>query len=205
MLALPRGGAPVAYEVATALDAELDVLLVRKLGVPGRDEVAMGAIASGGVVVPNEDIIRGLDISPEAVRRVASGKAGNCCADSGCTAATAPCRISRAGRSSSSTTDSPRARAPRAAVQALRRMRPGRIVVAVPAAPESTCQELSMTVDEVICATAPNPFAIVVRNAAEYGLSSSQPLPRWRTTPRAGPGPRRRRCPATPRRPAATG
>ena len=71
VLALPRGGVPVAYEVATALDAPLDVFLVRKLGVPGHEEFAMGAIASGGVVVLNDDVVRGLGISPEAVERVA--------------------------------------------------------------------------------------------------------------------------------------
>jgi hypothetical protein len=67
VLALPRGGVPVAYEVATALGAPLDVFVVRKLGVPGHEEVAMGAIASGGVAVLNDDVIRGLGISPEAV------------------------------------------------------------------------------------------------------------------------------------------
>lgn len=67
VLALPRGGVPVAYEVASALGAPLDVFLVRKLGVPGREELAMGAIASGGVVVLNEDVIRGLNISPEVI------------------------------------------------------------------------------------------------------------------------------------------
>ena len=60
VLALPRGGVPVAYEVATALDAPLDVFVVRKLGVPGHEELAMGAIASGGVVVLNDDVVRGL-------------------------------------------------------------------------------------------------------------------------------------------------
>jgi predicted phosphoribosyltransferase len=71
VLALPRGGVPVGYEVATALGAPLDVFLVRKLGVPGREELAMGAIASGGIIVANDDVIRGLDITPEVVARVA--------------------------------------------------------------------------------------------------------------------------------------
>src|SRR5438270_9757595 len=71
VLALPRGGVPVAYEVARALRAPLDVFLVRKLGVPGREELAMGAIASGGMVVVNDDVVRGLGIRPEVVQRVA--------------------------------------------------------------------------------------------------------------------------------------
>ena len=71
VLGLPRGGVPVAYEVATALGAPLDVFVVRKLGVPGREELAMGAIASGGVAVINDDVVRGLDISPEAIQEAA--------------------------------------------------------------------------------------------------------------------------------------
>src|SRR6195256_7003789 len=70
VLGLPRGGVPVAYEVAMALGAPLDVFLVRKLGVPGREELAMGAIASGGVVVVNDDVVRGLSIRPEVVQQV---------------------------------------------------------------------------------------------------------------------------------------
>ena len=71
VLGLPRGGVPVAYEVAMALRAPLDVFVVRKLGVPGHEELAMGAIASGGVVVLNDDVVRGLDIAPEMIQRVA--------------------------------------------------------------------------------------------------------------------------------------
>lgn len=71
VLGLPRGGVPVAYEVATALGVPLDVFVVRKLGVPGHDELAMGAIAGGGVLVVNDDVVRGLGIRPEAIREVA--------------------------------------------------------------------------------------------------------------------------------------
>src|SRR5712664_4486160 len=71
VLALPRGGVPVAYEVARALHAPLDVFLVRKLGVPDHDELAMGAIASGGLIVINDDVVRGFGIRPEVVQRVA--------------------------------------------------------------------------------------------------------------------------------------
>jgi predicted phosphoribosyltransferase len=75
VLALPRGGVPVGYEVATALGAPLDVFLVRKLGVPGREEVAMGAIASGGIVVINDDVVRGLRISAEQLQQIAEREA----------------------------------------------------------------------------------------------------------------------------------
>src|SRR5258706_7609253 len=71
VLALPRGGVPMAYEVATALGVPLEVFLVRKLGVPGREELAMGAIASGGVVVINDDVVRALGITPDVIERVA--------------------------------------------------------------------------------------------------------------------------------------
>src|ERR671927_204853 len=74
VLALPRGGVPVAFEVAQALDAPLDVFLVRKLGVPGHEELAMGAIASGGVRVLNEDVVRALHISEEVLANVAAAE-----------------------------------------------------------------------------------------------------------------------------------
>src|SRR5213593_1185284 len=71
VLALPRGGVPVGYEIAMALGAPLDVFVVRKLGFPGREELAMGAIASGGVIVLNDDVVRALSITPETIRQVA--------------------------------------------------------------------------------------------------------------------------------------
>jgi predicted phosphoribosyltransferase len=82
VLGLPRGGVPVAYEVATAMGAPLDVFVVRKLGVPGREELAMGAIASGGVTVINDDVARGLGISPEVIGQAAEREAASCCAGS---------------------------------------------------------------------------------------------------------------------------
>src|SRR2546421_8226561 len=75
VLALPRGGVPAGYEVATALGAPLDVFLVRKLGSPGHEEFTMGAIASGGVVVLNDDVVRGLNLSATAVQQVAEREA----------------------------------------------------------------------------------------------------------------------------------
>jgi predicted phosphoribosyltransferase len=161
VLGLPRGGVPVAYEVASALGAPLDVFVVRKLGVPGREELAMGAIASGGVVVLNDDVVRGLRIPPELIqlaveregrellRREQAYREGRPMPD-------------LAGKTIMVVDDGLATGASmRAAVEALRQLRPGRIVLAVPAAPESTCQELTGLVDEVVCATTPSPFFAV--------------------------------------------
>ena len=96
VLALPRGGVPVAYEVAQALGAPLDVFLVRKLGVPGREELAMGAIASGGLMVLNDDVVRGLGLSPEGdPARSPSGRRASCCAARRRTARAVPARRHR--------------------------------------------------------------------------------------------------------------
>jgi erythromycin esterase-like protein/predicted phosphoribosyltransferase len=161
VLALPRGGVPVGYEVATRLGAPLDVFIVRKLGIPGREELAMGAIASGGVVVLNDDVVRGLNIAPEVIERVARAEGQELE------------RRERAYREDASPPDVAgrvvivvddglaTGSSMRAAVLALQRLHPQRIVVAVPAAPESTCQELAAEVDEVVCATTPTPFLAV--------------------------------------------
>jgi erythromycin esterase-like protein/predicted phosphoribosyltransferase len=161
VLALPRGGVPVAFEVARALGAPLDVFVVRKLGVPGREEVAMGAIASGGVVVVNEDVVRGLRIPPEVLQRVAEQEARELLRREA---------AYREGRPPPEVEDRTvilvddglaTGASMRAAVEALRARSAGRLVVAVPAAPESTCRELGLMVDEVLCATTPSPFVAV--------------------------------------------
>src|SRR5882672_9022842 len=161
VLALPRGGVPVGYEVATALGAPLDVFLVRKLGVPGHEELAMGAIASGGVVVLNDDVVRDLGISPEDLRRVAEREARELRRREQAYRGNRPMPdiagkvviLADDGLATGSSM--------RAAIQALRTLGPARIVVAVPAAPESTCRELAAEVDEVVCATTPSPFFAV--------------------------------------------
>jgi predicted phosphoribosyltransferase len=158
VLALPRGGVPVAYEVATALDAPLDVFLVRKLGVPGREELAMGAIADGGVVVLNEDVVAGLGIESEIIRNVA-GREGRELARREQEYREGRPMEEVFGRTVILVDDGlATGSSMRAAILALRRMRPGRVVVAVPAAPASTCEELRLEVDEVVCATTPSPF-----------------------------------------------
>jgi predicted phosphoribosyltransferase len=161
VLALPRGGVPVGYEVARALGAPLDVFLVRKLGVPGREELAMGAIASGGLRVVNEDVVSELRIPDRWLDAVAArelaelrrreeayrdgrpapdvrGKVGILVDDGLATGASM-----------------------RAAVGALKKMGPARVVVAVPVGAAQTCQELEQIADEVVCAEAPDPFYAV--------------------------------------------
>ena len=161
VLGLPRGGVPVAYEVAAHLGAPLDVFLVRKLGVPGHEEVAMGAIASGGTLVLNEDVVRGLGIRPEVVQQVTEREGRELLRREQAYREGRPAP-ELAGRTVIVVDDGLATGASmRAAIQALRRLRPARIVVAVPAAPESTCRELEALIDEVVCATTPTPFLAV--------------------------------------------
>jgi predicted phosphoribosyltransferase len=158
ILALPRGGVPVAFEVAIALDAPLDVFVVRKLGVPWHRELAMGAIASGGVRVVNEDVVRSLGISDDIIdevtevelheleRREAAYRDGR------------PRPEIRGkvvilvddGLATGSTM--------RAAVEAVLRLEPKRVVVAVPVGASDTCRELKEQADDVVCVQTPEPL-----------------------------------------------
>lgn len=161
VLGLPRGGVPVAFEVARALGAPLDLFLVRKLGTPGHRELAMGAIASGGVRVLNDEVVRWYGITAaqiEAVagdeqreleRREAAYREGR---DPVPIAGRAVILIDD-GLATGSTM--------RAAVQAVRLRQPARVVVAVPVGAPQTCEELSAIADEVVCARTPEPFAAV--------------------------------------------
>ncbi|HKN88492.1 MAG TPA: phosphoribosyltransferase [Nitrospiraceae bacterium] len=158
ILALPRGGVPVAFEIAAALHVPLDVMVVRKLGVPGHEELAMGAIASGGVQVVNQDVVRHLGLSSAVLESVAATEYQELS------------RREHAYRGSRESTsvegrtvilvDDGLATGStmRAAVAALRRRGPARIVVAVPTAAPETCEELKTEVDEMVCATTPTPF-----------------------------------------------
>ena len=161
VLALPRGGVPVAYEVARSLGAPLDVFLVRKRGVPGHEELAMGAIASGGVVVLEDDVVRGLRIEPEVIRQVAEREAVELARRQRAYRGDRPWP-ERRGKTGIRVDDGLATGASRrAAIQAVRAQEPARIVADVPAAPESTCRELQAEVDEVICAVMPEPFFAV--------------------------------------------
>lgn len=161
VLGLPRGGVPVAYEVATALGVVLDIFLVRKLGLPDHPEVAMGAIAGGGLVVINDDVIRGFGVAPDVIQRVAEQEGRELARRERAYRDGIP-RAGLTGRTVIIVDDGLATGASmRAAIQAVRKLRPARLVVAVPAAPKSTCEELALEVDEVVCATTPSPFFAV--------------------------------------------
>jgi putative phosphoribosyl transferase len=161
VLALPRGGVPVAFEVAQALGAPLDVFLVRKLGLPGHEEFAIGAIASGGVRVLNEDTLREYGVSHEQVEAVVQAE------EQELERRERRYRGDRpfpdvAGRTVILIDDGlATGSTMRAAVAALRQERPVRIIVAVPTAPYETCEELRAIVDEMVCLVTPEPFYAV--------------------------------------------
>jgi putative phosphoribosyl transferase len=161
ILALPRGGVPVGYEVARTLNAPLDVMLVRKLGVPGHEELAMGAIASGGIRVLSEDVVAAFGIPERIIATVAANEEEE---------------LDRRERVYRDNRPPPEVRGRtvilvddglatgstmRAAAAALRAQHPERLVVAVPVAPPETCAMLRNEVDDVVCALAPEPFFAV--------------------------------------------
>jgi len=161
VLALPRGGVPVAFEVARALHALLDVMIVRKLGVPGYEELALGAIASGGMRVLNDDVIHMLGISEEEINRVAAREQREverrerlyrgdrpACEVSGQTVILVDDGIATGATM-------------RAAVAAVKQRQPARIVIAVPVAAAATCEEFAAEVDELVCVLRPEAFFAV--------------------------------------------
>ncbi|MEH1939661.1 MAG: phosphoribosyltransferase [Nostoc sp.] len=158
VLGLPRGGVPVAFEVAKALDAPLDVLVVRKLGVPNQEELAMGAIASGGVRIVNEYIISQMKISDEVIARVAVQEERELDRRERLYRGNRPLRdlqertviLVDDGLATGATMW--------AAIMAVRKQQPAEIVIAVPVAAPETCQELKAEVNEIVCISAPSPF-----------------------------------------------
>jgi predicted phosphoribosyltransferase len=168
VLALPRGGVPVAFELARAFGAPLDVFLVRKLGVPGYEELAMGAVATGGVRVLNDEIVRGLGISEHEIDAVVARELRELSRRDRLYRGDRP-PSDVAGRTVILVDDGLATGATmRAAVQALRQQQPGRIVAAVPTASPDTCQVLKAEADDVICeaddvicAITPEPFFAV--------------------------------------------
>ncbi len=158
VLALPRGGVPVGYELAKALRVPLDVFVVRKLGLPGHEELAMGAIAPGGIRILNAEVVRHLGISERVISAVAAEeqkeleRREQMYRDG----RPAPAVQGRTvilvddGLATGSTM--------RAAVAAVRQQRPAKIVVAVPVAAASTCEELKQEVDRIVCDLTPEPF-----------------------------------------------
>jgi predicted phosphoribosyltransferase len=158
ILALPRGGVAVACEVAKALHAPLDVFIVRKLGVPGYEELAMGAIASGGTQVLNESIVQAMNIPREVIDQVAADEMNEVRRRE---------RLYRGKRPSPAVRDRivvivddglATGATMRAALTVLRQQRPARIVIAVPTAPPAIYDEFNADADEVVCLITPEPF-----------------------------------------------
>ncbi len=159
VLALPRGGVPVAYEVAAALNAPLDVFLVRKLGVPGYEELAMGAIASGGVRVLNESVLRYLDISDRVIDLVAAEEQSELERREKVYRGASP-PLDLSGRTVIIVDDGlATGSTMRAAVNALKKVRPAKIIVAAPVAARETCESFKADVDSTcVCVMSPEPF-----------------------------------------------
>ena len=158
VLALPRGGVPVAFEVAKALNAPLDVLVVRKLGVPEQEELAMGAIASGGVRIINEHIINLVNISEDKIARVAAQEERELERRERLYRGDRP-DPDLEGRIVILVDDGLATGATMwAAVASVRRQHPAKIVIGVPVAASATCQELQVAVDEIVCTATPDPF-----------------------------------------------
>jgi putative phosphoribosyl transferase len=161
VLALPRGGVPVGFEIARALEAPLDVFVVRKLGVPGHEELAMGAIASGGACALNEQVIRSLGIPERTVLHVAGQARQELNRRERLYRGDRP-PLGVAGRIVILVDDGlATGSTMRAAIAALRDLGPTRLIVAVPAAAPSTCDEIASEVDECICLITPQPFYAV--------------------------------------------
>ncbi len=161
VLALPRGGVPVGFEVARALGTPLDVFLVRKLGLPGHEELAMGAIASGGIRLINEDVVDAYHVSDAQIEAVSEAEQRELERRE---------RLYRDGRPLPPLHDRTvilvddglaTGATMRVAVLALRQESPARIVVAVPVAAAETCDEFRSIVDDIVCAETPDPFYAV--------------------------------------------
>lgn len=158
VLALPRGGVPVAYEVAKELGAPLGVFLVRKLGVPGHEELAMGAIASGGVLVLDQGIVRRLGIDRAQLERAVAQELKELQRrEEAYDGRRAPQQLE--GRTVIVVDDGlATGSTMRAAALAVRELNPARVVVAVPVASRETCDDFRDVVDEVVCEATPRPF-----------------------------------------------
>lgn len=174
VLAPPRGGVPVGYEVATALHAPLDIFVVRKLGVPGYEEFAMGAIASGGVRILDEDAVRAAGVTDDELRRVTAAEQAELERRERRYRGDRPFPdltgktviLVDDGLATGSTM--------RAAVAALREEGPSRVVVAVPVAAEETCDAFRHIADDIICAVTPEPFYAVGLWYADFSQTTDE-------------------------------
>ena len=174
ILALPRGGVPVAYEVALALNTPLDIFLVRKLGLPGREELAIGAIASGGIRVLNNDIIRVLNVPEEVINIVAQREL---------------LELQRREQRYRGDLPAPdihnrkvilvddglaTGASMRAAVAGVRAQHPARIIIAVPVASQEICDAFEFDVDEMVCAMTPDSFLGVSRWYEDFSQTTDE-------------------------------
>lgn len=174
VLALPRGGVPVGFEIARALSAPLDVFLVRKLGLPGQQELAMGAIATGGVRVLNRDVVAYLAIPQRIIDAVTRQEQQELDRRERLYRGDRPAPELRGmtvilvddGLATGSTM--------RAAIAALKKLEPARVVVAVPVAPPSTVEELVNEVDDVVCLLTPESFDGVGRWYQDFSQTTDQ-------------------------------
>jgi putative phosphoribosyl transferase len=161
VLALPRGGVPVAFEIAQALHAPLDVIIVRKLGVPGQEELAMGAIATGGIRILNKDVVQFLGIPDEVIDKIAAQELQELERRERLFRGERPA-YDVGGRTVILVDDGIATGATmHAAVAALKQRQPARIIIAVPTAAPSTCDEFAVEVDEIVCVIRPEPFIAV--------------------------------------------
>lgn len=178
VLALPRGGVPVAFEISEALKAPLDLVLVRKLGLPGREEFAMGAIASGGIEILNEEIIDKLNISGSAIEKARDEQS---------------IELARREKAYRGESNWPRYKADciiliddglatgysmRVAIEAIRNLDPKKIIVAVPVAAKDTLQDISVLVDETVCLATPEQFIAVSKWYIEFNQISDEEVNR---------------------------
>ena len=172
VLALPRGGVPVAYEVARSLDADLDLLLVRKLGTPGQPELAMGAIASGGIEVLNPRVIQGLRIPEHLIQQVAWEEYRELQRrETAYRGDRPPPKVE--GRTVILVDDGlATGSTMKAAVEAVKSLRPARVVVAVPVAPPDTVRELASQVDQVVALLTPANFSAVGQWYLDFSQTS---------------------------------
>jgi predicted phosphoribosyltransferase len=188
VLALPRGGVPVGYEVARHLGAPLEVLVVRKLGVPGHEELAMGAIASGGVIVMNEDVVRALRIPPSMIGNVVTDEERELARRERAFRGDRPMERVR-GRTAILVDDGLATGASmRAAAIGLRQLGPRWLVAAVPVGPPDSCALLARDVDEMICIAQPSWFMGVGRWYRDFTQTTDEEVRDLLSDPRVRGG-----------------
>lgn len=174
ILALPPGGVPVAYEVAKALDLPLDVFIVRKLGVPGQPELAMGAIASGGVQVMNEDVVRRAGISERQKQDAVEKEKRELCELEETYRGGRP-DLNIKGKTVLLIDEGMATGASmRAAVSALKQLEPEEIVIAVPTGPPGTCEAFESEVDVIFCLRTPKPFRGVGGSYIDFSQTTNE-------------------------------